>query len=857
MSAKKSSKNRIFDFNIDIDNMLERPRINQLFTNGLTYPLTIVHAPAGYGKTTATLQFAKSVKALVVYLSLNELDKNPQHFWKHLSMLYSQLSSDLGRKMTRLGFPSSKGLFSQFVDIFSEFSSEGKHIIIIDDFHVAEGFELEELLVKISGTRLVDLHILILSRTLPKLCSLDMKVKGLLFEITKDHLRFDFQELLGYYKYYNIKIGEAAARKISKFTEGWASAVYLSSLYFCQHPDSIGNIALFDIDRLIENTVYKGYDEDVRTFLLKLSILDRFDMEICSYITGNKNTYELLARVINENSFIKISEDKQSFEMHGLFRDFLRNKLANQGALDKKALHIKAGEYYDYKNEILMALLHLDHAMEYEKMVDLIIKNKCTTTFSTQELVSIINYMEKIPKEYYLKHPMLLLISAMSLTRTKHAAKSFELVLEVERLCDNSEMPEEVKKKLLGEATVIKAIMSFNDTSKMLLYFKEACRLLPEGSELVGANWFYTFGSPSILYLYYNRAGGLDSMLNVFLKGFPYWERLSSCGWGADYLLKAEVAFERCDYVNAEQDAYRAIYRAEEKNQNSIVIAAKLLIIKLCAVNGKFSNAAIILREMRELMNYRKALIYLSTIDMCTAVFNLLSGDIENIPKWLSEGALTASAANRAGFGIEFLIYGQVLLHKLEYLKIESIVPRMIETYSMFSNQYGIIRTHIIAASASYHLYGLDNAVPAINAAFAITDPDKLIMPYLEYGEYLLPVFKELVKNYHQFEVVFSKKWTEDIIKQMNAYQNAILKFKTGFSAAHPEQAVTGKVRLTKREAEILKLIAEGFSGVEISKKLQVTPINIRVLTSKIYNKLGVNSRVEAVRTAIDNGLIK
>ncbi len=310
----------------------------------------MVHAPAGYGKTTATLQFAKGLKAQIVYISLNELDKNPQYFWKHLSTLYAQISSQLGAKMAQMGFPSSSGLFSQFVDIFKEISLNEKHILIIDDFHVAGGSELEDFLVKLSGVRLKDFHILILSRTLPKLCSVDMKVKGLLFEITKEHLRFDLEEILGYYNFYNIEIGEAAAQKISKFTEGWASAVYLSSLYFRQNPDNLFNIAIFDIDRLIENTIYKGYDQEVKEFLLMLSILDRFDTEICSYLTGKKNAYELLSRVLNENSLIKISEDKQFFEMHRLFRDFLHNKLANHSSIDKNSLHIKAGEYYDYKN---------------------------------------------------------------------------------------------------------------------------------------------------------------------------------------------------------------------------------------------------------------------------------------------------------------------------------------------------------------------------------------------------------------------------------------------------------------------------------------------------------------------------
>lgn len=857
MAANKSVRKGIFDFDIDILNMFQRPRINQFFVNGMEYPMAVVYAPAGYGKTTSALQFAKGVKAQVVYMSLNELDKNTQYFWNHLSTLYVQLSSQAGVKMAQLGFPFSTGPFLQFSEILRELSIKEKHILIIDDFHVAECPELEELFSRIASLRLSNLHILILSRTLPKLCSMDMKVKGLIFELTKEHLRFDEQELYGYYKFRNIEIGEEAARRIGEYTEGWASAVYLSSLYFRENPDNIFNIAKFDIDRLIENTVYKGYDEEVREFLMKISILNRFDIEISTYLTGCKNTYELLSIVLNENSLIKMSEDKQYFEMHRLFRDFLNSKLESHDSIDKRELHIRAGEYYEYKNDILMSLLHLDYAMEYERIVKIILKNKFATTFSNQELMSVLGYMGKIPKEYFEKYPMLLLITAMSLTRTKHAIRSLELVDEVEELCRNPEMPQKTKDKLLGEAAVVKALMSFNNTFRMLPYFKEACKLLPQGSELLGKETSFTFGSPSVLYLYYSSPGELDKMLEVFLEGFPYWERVSSCGYGADYLLKAEAAFERCDYEKAEQDAYRAIYRAETKNQNSIVIGAKLLIIKICAAKGRYSHAITMLRDMRELMNYRKALIYLSTMDMCTAVFDLLAGDLEDIPDWLAKGELQASMVNRAGFGMEFLIYGQILLYNQEYLKLESLVPGMLEIYSMFTNQYGIIRANIFAAVAGYHLNGLEDAISYINNAFGITDSDRLIMPYLEYWEYLLPVFLGLEKRYADFNCAFSLKWLEDIIKHMKEYEKAISRFRTGYNADHPERVVTLQPRLTKRETEILGHIVNGLSGEEIAKKLYVTPINIRVMTSKIYSKLGVNSRVDAVRAAIDNGIVK
>lgn len=206
---------------------------------------------------------------------------------------------------------------------------------------------------------------------------------------------------------------------------------------------------------------------------------------------------------------------------------------------------------------------------------------------------------------------------------------------------------------------------------------------------------------------------------------------------------------------------------------------------------------------------------------------------------------------------MEFLIYAQVLLCRQEYLKLEHIVRGMFETYTMFSNQYGIIRTHLLAALAIRHLYGLEEALPHLHSAFAISDADRLVMPYLEYGDYLLPLFQELGKQHDSFPAPFPRKWMVNMMWRMKEYQNEISRFRVGFNAAHPEKALAGKIKLTRREEEILKLIVEGLSGEEIAKRLYVTPINIRVITSKIYKKLGVSSRVDAVRAAIDNGLVK
>lgn len=855
MAAKISGTKKAFDFDIDLKKMLYRSRINLLFEKGLSYSLTFVWAPAGYGKTTAAMQFAKNLDAEVIYMSLSELDRNPQRFWAHLSSLFSKINSIIGDSMAQIGFPFSQAQFEQQYDIVSQnMNSRNKRVLIIDDYHLMENPEIDKVLEKIIRLRIKNFHIYILSRSSMQNFMIEFKIKGIVAEITKEDIRFDLDELTKYYKLLDIDLEEASAQNIESFTEGWASAVFLSSLYIKKDNTTKINLdaAALDMRTLIESTIFTNYNKETQEILQKLSILDRFDIDVCNYILGINNTQKLLINIFVNNSLIKISEDKQYYEMHRLFRDFLQEHLVIQGEFDTKELHTKAGEYYASKGDATTALYHYNAAGNYEGIVEMLQKDKFSDTFGLQQLETIVSYLQRLPHEYFAKYPMLLVISAFLMTRSNQPEKSIEIIKKVEALCQNPQMPIEMKNKLLGEAAVVKSLMAFNDVFAMLPFHMEACRLLPQGSELLGKSISFTFGSPSMLYLYYNKSGSLDKIVNGFLEEFYWWEKISPCGYGADFLIKAEAEFERCEYESAENDAYRAIFKAEQKEQNSIIIAAKLILIKLYMAEGNYGKAAVILQDIRNIVNMRKALIYSTTLDMCIGYFNTITGDLGLIPKWLYNGEMDKSSVTMGGFGFEYLIYTSILLLKGEYLKIESIMPKMLEAFAPNTYQYGIMRANILKAIVNFNLYGVESSVDPLNSAYKITNPDRLITPYIEYGEFLMPVLKKISKSYDSYKLEFPKEWIDAIVKRQKNYQKAIHKFKAGYSSMNPERAF-GNVKLTKREREILNLIAKGYTGENIAKELYVTINNVKAITSKIYKKIGVSSRAEAVKFAINN----
>lgn len=855
MTARNSDSKSAFDFDINLDKMLYRPRINSLLEKGLSYPLTLIWAPAGYGKTTAAMQFAKNSNLDVIYMSLSELDRKPQYFWAHMSSLYKQIWPYMGDVMDQIGFPFSAAQFEQQVDIARQYMGyPRKHVLIVDDYHIAHNTAIDELLDKVTRQRIKNAHIFILSRSSLNSFLLDFKIKGIAMEITKEDMRFDCSEIIEYYNMYNINLEETGARNVESFTEGWASAVFLSSLYIKKDKDKEANLdaAALDLNHLIQNIFFNDYSREVQDFLLRLSVLERFDMEICNYIMGMSNTRELLAEILNRNSLIKISEDGNYYQMHSLFRDFLRQKLSMKDPEMIEELYNRVGEYYSYRNDVVTALGYFDFAGNHEKIVEMILKNKFSDTFSLAQLEMIVTYLQKLPQEYYIKNPMLLVILAFLLTRSKHPQRSGELIQKVEELCKNPQMPEEFRNKLLGEAAVVKSLMAFNNLTIMREFHIEACRLLPHGSELLSKSISFTFGSPSMLYLYYNKPGNLDQIVKDYLEEFHWWEKITPCGYGANFLIKAEAEFERCNYKEAEEYAYRSIYRAEQKEQNSIILAAKFLLIRLCIAEGNYGKAAVFLQEMKSMVSSRKALVYSTALDMCIGFFNLYTGDFERIPKWLYNGEMDKSSISMNGFGFEYLIYTALLLHKGDFLRLESLIQPMSDAFAPYNYQYGIIRTHILKGIIDFNLYGTEKALASINSAYGIAMEDSLIMPFLEYGEFLLALLNRIAKEYGSLQPAFPIEWLRLIIKKQKEYQKSAYKFKAGFRSINPGE-VKDMPKLTRREREILSLIAKGYSGEDIARELFVTINNVKVITSKVYRKIGVKSRAEAVKFVHDN----
>lgn len=352
MAAKISNSKSAYDFDMDLGKMLYRPRVNALLEKGLSYPMTLVWAPAGYGKTTAAMQFAKNTDYEVIFMSLSELDRNPQRFWAHIANLYRNINQDIGDAMAQIGFPFSSAQFEQQYDIVSQnMISKNKRLLFIDDYHLLENPEIDKLLEKITRLRIKNLHIYILSRTCLKNYMLDLKIKRIAMEITKEELRFDINELMEYYKMLDIDLEKASAQNIESYTDGWASAIFLSGLYIKNDNAADTNLdaAALDINNLIETNIFNSYNKKTQELLLKLSILDRFDIDICNYVVGTNNAQKLLSNIFANNSLIKISEDRQHYEMHRLFRDFLLGRLATKEELDITELHIRAGEYYALK----------------------------------------------------------------------------------------------------------------------------------------------------------------------------------------------------------------------------------------------------------------------------------------------------------------------------------------------------------------------------------------------------------------------------------------------------------------------------------------------------------------------------
>lgn len=816
--------------------ILKRKHISEALNNIFGYPLTVVVAAMGYGKTTSIRDFLTDTKVKYNWVSVDSDQSSLHYLWDSLTRQLAKCIPELGSQLRALGFPVDTPQRDRILKIIEDHVYMTNTILVVDDYHFAHFPEFDRLIEKIVRAKITGFHILIISRTVPEMNIEELTLKGYCYMLKSNLFEFSKDEIKEYFKLYGYNLSEDIVGQIYEMSEGWVSAIYL----IMQRYAEIGRLEPGrSIERLIATTVMSRYTDSEMMLLKSLSILDSFTSQQAVYVTGIIEAEKIIQKISSMNSFIRYDEHEDVYRIHNIFNSYLRKLFTDQlSEININELYQRAGQWHILNEDIIEGFRYLIKAKEYDLILYEFAKNSINLVLDNNPRY-ITELFERIPIEVKYRHPIGYLAYIGFYVTNVDKKRGVHLLAEIELYYRNdNHIPPELKKRICGEIELIRAYTGFNDAALMREKLAKAHGILKGCSSIANKDKIITFGSPHSLYLYYREKGKLLWTRKCVEEMFPYYSEMASgCGKGFDCVLQAEYHLEIGNISKAEQYAYKAVYKARSFKQVSIIICAQLVLARVAAAKGKFNEILEIMDDLREEVDSCNSTILSSAFDLCEGYMGGITGKDAGFAKWLREGDMGHSEVLYEGMGFNYIIYGKYLLLKKDYLKLEVLCEEMLQNFSSFNNLLGYLHTYILDAVAKYKLYGMEVAKTVLITALDIGKADRIIMPIVEYGSYILKILKEIQKetkkdDYLDKLVYYASKYSENMKKMEDA--ESIIPI------------------LTNREKEILGLIVEGKTNREIASEIFIAEVTVRKNITSIYRKIGVNGRTIAVKKALE-----
>ncbi len=801
-------------------------RIQSQLKKILNYPCTLVEAPMGYGKSTAVKEYFRKSDIPVLWQKI--LNESISGFWSSFCRQFGEMDAVRAEQMRQLGFPDDSSSMEKALELIQDMLPQSnKTIFVMDDYHLVDCPKVNGFIEYLLWNELTNFHIVLTARFTRFSNLEELTLKGYLLHIQKDALEFTTEEIVSYYHLCGLFPRADEISQLYSYTEGWVSALYLLML---NYKDKGTFIMPPNITVLIEKTVYCPFSDEIKAFLLHICLFDAFTLKQAEFMWDKENTEKLLDELIGRNAFISHDERNEVYQVHKIFSGFLKSLLERKKKEEKNQLYQKAANWFAQANDPIAAMHYAYLAKDFEHLF-LTLEADQGHSMLNENQKELIVYFEECPEEIRHRHPVALLIYALCLFSYNETERFHNVSGELHQLLADGSIKSDIVRELMGEFEILLSFSEYNNIKNMLAHYRKAGTLLQNPAKFMDTRGGWTFGSPSVLYMFHREVGKLEEEVELLKEAMPYYDRLvKGHGKGAELVMEAERYYFCGDFGSAEITIHKALYLANSSRQEDIVLCAVFLQAKIAICKGDYAYAIYSLKKLRADMEKENWYNLMHTLDLCEAFLKAILQQRQEIPQWILEGNFLSSRIYFPAMAFFNIIYGRMLLIQGEYHKLLGSVDHFVEIASVFPNLLGQIYTYIFAAAANEKLFRYEAALETLRKALDMALPDGILIPFVENGDMIKPLLEKL---YRQGEYRESIRF---LFELYTPYQQAVQSILMDyFTMKRPE--------LTGREMEVARLVAQGLSNSEIGSKLFITQNTVKTMLKRIFEKLEINSR--------------
>ena len=898
--------------------LVSRPRLIKRLNESLHCKLTLVSAPAGFGKTTLVSEWVASCQQPTAWLSLDEGDSDITRFMLYLvaalqTLALSEINGDtpkIGeRVMEMLQSPQPSSSESILTVLLNEITIfPGDLIIVFDDYHLIDAKPVDDALTFLLEHLPPQVHLVITTREDPNLPLAHLRGRGQLTELRASDLRFTSSEAAEFLnQVMDLNLSAEDVASLESRTEGWIVGLQLAALSMRGRADITDFIRAFAgdnryiVDYLIEE-VLLIQPERVRSFLLQTSILERLSGPLCDAVTGQKNSRGLLEILERDNLFVVPLDDKrQWYRYHHLFADVLQARLMEEQLHQVPTLHQQASEWYELNGSPSNAIRHALAAEDFERAADLI-ELAWPIMDSSFQTGTWLGWAQALPDDLVRARPVLSVGYAWSLLNVGELEAGETRLQDSERLLEASEIgvgtkttssemvfvDEELFRSLPASIASARTYYSqaLGDIPGSVKYAQLALDLLPANDHfgrgrmavLLGLA-FWSNGDLEVAHQHFADAmtsflqagnilfaisftfiladirlaqGRLNEAMSIYQRslnlakeqGEPLLQETADL-----YLGLSELFREQGDQEAAKQH----LLRCEELDDPSEVHQYHLCRARarMKQSQGDWDVALDLLDEAERWLYYQTPLPEVRPTAALKARVWLAQGRLVDALGWAQERDLSVDDDLSYLREFEHATLARVLVDRYiserdeRYIRdAHGLLERLLQAAEDGGRRGSMLEILMLQALAHQAQGDIPSALVSLERALKLAKPEGYIRIFVEGGKPMVNLLSEANAQ-----------------GIMPDYTSKLLDF---FEAGEQKRKETSHISsdqpliepLSERELEVLQLIAQGLSNREICERLFLAMSTVKGHNRRIFGKLDVQRRTEAVARARQLGLL-